>query len=968
MTNKVAYKTINTIPFSKDFIGLFVDHEYDDYHLCTNFDTYSVVQIIKKMNQNNQKFDKRTHHDIVNFENKLLTKFVHNIITIPHRSVTMLSLKNTVTILSKYFNNKDNINLYIGNNFNDISLIANMNDKHNQVVLDTVIFKNKHSIEIRQQEDDGIMAFNKINKIRKLFGTFMKTQIFDFENIKSQLPINTYDNIIIKCIQPHRTILSTNFYYQFPHLLSQITLGLSVLKNNGNMVIQFSINDPLPCFVQLIEILNRLFKFIEINEIPNSYLISLECSYYDSSFFSTVENNLWNIISNFENLDYVKYSLNINNIVTNKTKLFYENKNISQSISQKQTLLDDIDIASKLRNITGNSNIVSKKSKKKSRSKSIKRKSKKHDNKSHNNKLGGGNVIHQIVYDLKLNIPLSSKALAISSKLKHHFYQYFNNVNYLIVTYLPYSKQSLNDIVTQKLYMDFRMLFANLTEGNIIYNNEYINLMYNLQHNYINDVLILSNNIHFEILSYDGIKLKLKSKSALTSKSKSKQRTAIANDSFSVGNFLNSTNKIEPLTAWISEDIDNSTIESSYSVSSNSTSLLSEPKGFDGIKSSLSAKSNQYKEITRYYTRLDMVFRRREKLEIVHGAKYSKQVLELVEDFKGGIKHYLNKRFKLEHKMSNAFTKLWEIYHTFKILPNKSVVRTFHFAEAPGQFIWTTSRYLNKRVPDNKQHLWKANSLNPFNAKVIKEYKSVFNDTYKFMRNNPKNWLWGDDNTGDITHSKNIKSFKYELIKWAGQYPIDCLTGDGGLSSSSNVKLLQHLDYAQLCVVAACCSPNKHCVVKTFLPFITGADQAIESTGLYIGILYIYSLLFKELHLFKPYSSDPTSGEFYIIGKHFIGIDSKHLDVMYQILDNFKLNQNLIARQHIPDYFKKQFYRFIDVLSYYNTRAIERQNFLIECIADNLNTEKCNDYLDKTNIQKIKEIRYSKWVELFKFK
>jgi hypothetical protein len=188
---------------------------------------------------------------------------------------------------------------------------------------------------------------------------------------------------------------------------------------------------------------------------------------------------------------------------------------------------------------------------------------------------------------------------------------------------------------------------------------------------------------------------------------------------------------------------------------------------------------------------MEIVNKKKIQYEIDGTYKYNKEVLELVEDFKGGIKHYLNKKFNLEHKMSNAFTKLWEIYHIFKILPNKPIIRTFHFAEAPGQFIWTTTRFLQKRIPSFKKHLWKANSLNPKNQKVIQKFGNVFNDVYGFMRSNPNDWLWGADNTGDITVSKNIQWFKKELGLWANGHSIDCLTGDGGLNSASDILLLE---------------------------------------------------------------------------------------------------------------------------------------------------------------------------------
>ena len=517
-----------------------------------------------------------------------------------------------------------------------------------------------------------------------------------------------------------------------------------------------------------------------------------------------------------------------------------------------------------------------------------------------------------------------------------------------------------NDVLTEIFYKDiivkFRRVINMLIDSKIIVNREYISFLYGMQNNYLADIFILSNNINFEIIDYNKIKYKSKTKSISSAKSSS--------DSFrfDAGDFLKSSTRKSNLSFNYDD-----TFKSQLYSSSSKKNTQFKLKGFNNLLKSIN-KKDHYFEVTPYYTKLEMVNNTKNKYELDGTYKYSKEVLELVEDFKGGIKHYLNSKYKMEHKMSNAFTKLWEIYHVFKIFQNKHTIRTFHFAEAPGQFIWTTKKFLEKRVPNNKVHLWKANSLNPKNAIVIKQYKSVFDDVYGFMKNNPKNWLWGEDNTGDITKSDNIMSIKRRLMHWTGDNPIDCLTGDGGINSGFDLKLLQILDYAQMCITAACCSPGKHCVVKTFTPFINNTEQAVTTTRLYVDIFYVYKLLFRELHLFKPYSSDPTSGEFYIIGKGFVGIEPEHLKKLLHVLDNFEVNQQLFAKNAIPDYFKQQYFKFVDVMVNYNTKAIERQNFLAKCLSDNVNEYNCKDYLEKSNIDTIKNVRYRKWVEMFKFK
>ena len=46
--------------------------------------------------------------------------------------------------------------------------------------------------------------------------------------------------------------------------------------------------------------------------------------------------------------------------------------------------------------------------------------------------------------------------------------------------------------------------------------------------------------------------------------------------------------------------------------------------------------------------------------------------------------------------------------------------------------------------------------------------------------------------------------------------------------------------------------------------------DSLNATSFFIGFMYLYYLAFEEVELFKPYSSDMTSGEFYVIGKNVI--------------------------------------------------------------------------------------------------
>lgn len=349
-------------------------------------------------------------------------------------------------------------------------------------------------------------------------------------------------------------------------------------------------------------------------------------------------------------------------------------------------------------------------------------------------------------------------------------------------------------------------------------------------------------------------------------------------------------------------------------------------------------------------------------------------VNELIYDVSHGINKYLQQHYKIPYPPSNAFTKIWEIYHTFNLLPRKKAIQTFHFAEAPGQFIWGTQYYLSKRVKDVREHVWYSNSLNPKHPENRRKFGKVFGDDYKFMRNFPNNWLWGKDETGDITNPDNILWFRKKIneITNGGKDKIDVVTGDAGLQLDNNPRTLQVLDYAQVVMVAATASIGKHSITKHFHPFLMNDLSTVKAGGFFVSYLYIYYLMFDEVYLYKPQSSNPTSGEFYVIGKYFKGINDNVLKKMCAILKNFNTHQAFFSKKRIPDTFTQQVLNFYDKFSHQLATYKERRNFFLTCLIDDdqrvKSKTKCLDYLKPDKLKQINEAKNKEWIKLFGFK
>ena len=312
--------------------------------------------------------------------------------------------------------------------------------------------------------------------------------------------------------------------------------------------------------------------------------------------------------------------------------------------------------------------------------------------------------------------------------------------------------------------------------------------------------------------------------------------------------------------------------------------------------------------------------------------------------------------------------------------------------------------YCEKKHANITNYEWRANSLNPYNYEVKKKYGAL-RDDYKLIKNNPQKWLWGADNTGDITKINNIKWFKkYIDTKWLKNNgeknkdgkaaKLDLIIGDGGLGADTNsIYNLQKLDLAQVINVIACSSVGGSCVIKHFTSYmINKPKETIDATSFFISFIYLYYICFEEVSLFKPYTSDATSGEFYVIGKNFKGIEDKKLETLYTILNKFKSNNSIFPKEAIPDTFMKQIYSFLDLLTKYNIKGYEKQNLLLNCykkeiknktkhklkeklmsnsISNNVNSNEinknCNLFMTEKNIENILIPRYNQWIKINEF-
>jgi hypothetical protein len=397
----------------------------------------------------------------------------------------------------------------------------------------------------------------------------------------------------------------------------------------------------------------------------------------------------------------------------------------------------------------------------------------------------------------------------------------------------------------------------------------------------------------------------------------------------------------------------------------------------------------EIKKIKKDYSQLNYIF---EKLEFYKEErqqfikKYGKGTMDyyksLLKQNRGSLKFILfdeyKTNFKNLDKINDAYLKMFEILSHFDLINIKKEYHTFHFAEAPGGFILATNTFIKILNKDNSiKHDWYGNSYNPSGRKledILKTGKG-FDDVFGLMKRHPDRWLFGKDNTGDITKVENILNIRDKFKNTN----LDLITGDAGLGANENISQedatynLQKLDYAQMVLVANIAKEGTNCCIKCFTNYMKGNDLMNKSFGLYLSIIKMYTLMFEKVHLVKPSTSADDSGEYYIIGINFINIDDNNRKKLLEILEKFETN---ITFLELEDDFIEQCMKFYNQLVQLNTDNVIEQNLLSQCndknvyeiLKEYLDFINCKKYFDKKIYDK-KVLEFNKnWISENKFK
>ena len=294
-----------------------------------------------------------------------------------------------------------------------------------------------------------------------------------------------------------------------------------------------------------------------------------------------------------------------------------------------------------------------------------------------------------------------------------------------------------------------------------------------------------------------------------------------------------------------------------------------------------------------------------------------------------------------------------------------------HCAEAPGGFIQGSNIYLNLYKDNFKKdetiideegfiHTKKNKKNENIEKKIytislnkdIPQYKNYNLPSYnKYVMNKYVSILYGQDKTGNINNINNIIDISHKIHD-----KCYLVTGDGGFDEGNEYNNKEQLHYNLILNEIICClqiqKQNGHFILKMFDIF----------TDTSLHLLYLLRICFKEVFIYKPYTSRPTNSEKYIICKYFI--QPVLLKELIQLSKELYINSNItsfLLFQEIPT-------DFIYNIKNINHQLIQRQCHYLKIAIDLCNNAFFSKY-DK-HLAKIAELHkhtFKQWCNTYKY-
>ena len=310
------------------------------------------------------------------------------------------------------------------------------------------------------------------------------------------------------------------------------------------------------------------------------------------------------------------------------------------------------------------------------------------------------------------------------------------------------------------------------------------------------------------------------------------------------------------------------------------------------------------------------------------------------------IKTYVRDKYNMPN-VSRAFVKMYEILSSFNLIDNKCKCNALHMCEAPGEFIEATYHYTHS---NNIEYKWNANSLNYKSPLARLKYGYILGDFFSLIKKYPNNWLFGADDTGDITDVQNIEHISQKAKENLGI--INLITSDCGLDPSCDPEehetTMSQVNLAQVVLCLKTLAIHGNAVFKTYIPF---------SRPITRSILLLLSNSFEKITLTKQIAGSPGSSEIYVVCQNYLKTD---IDFTYLFERLSKFNPTLDLYVNYPTPFLDFLENAVESYIKKQVSIIKRNFYYYE------NTNILKKHLPE--MEKYKKKLAVEWCQMVKFK
>lgn len=322
-----------------------------------------------------------------------------------------------------------------------------------------------------------------------------------------------------------------------------------------------------------------------------------------------------------------------------------------------------------------------------------------------------------------------------------------------------------------------------------------------------------------------------------------------------------------------------------------------------------------------------------------------KQVSKILSEYSQDIAKYINQTYMLDFPINDEYLVLWEILNQYpNIVPNQDIIKAFHFTSPSIQWVHALGNFLDLKKNKVHHYKWLASIKKTKTRKIVDDNNLYQTYQHRFT-----------DYTNDIQDiCQNIQDQNPDIILANMTY------------SDSDLKKNLQEEYQYMLSVIGGCSIGTNVIVKHRIPFSYAVDEDEDSeSGFMVNLLYIYTVLFKNVRLIKPYCGSHTEGDYYVIGFGFKGIEDS---LWKKLLDGLGSYHSFLKEKDISESFWRQILSFIQNTTHVRNDYIELQNTLLTCFLTNdeiIQREiNCQKYINSRYINQINKKRFESWIKI----